>query len=193
MASSSNGIDEKNKNKYIYDYERGEIIDVETGEVIADHLIDFDISIRAEDYAEWNRKRHHEIMNDVKDKKLFSMVWTVGEMINAPRWLREDVYQLLGKLKGELRLHRYLRNKPIKPYNEKFILATYYVVSKQRGYPEIAQRIGEMDCGSNTPCYISNKRKDREFYRYTHTIYIAWSILNEVSSVSYTHLTLPTN
>lgn len=180
MASSFNGIDEKNKNKYIYDYERGEIIDAETGEVIADHLFDFTASPRAEDYVEWNKKRHHEVMNDVKDKKLFSLVWSVGESINAPRWMREEVLRLLMKMKEELRLHRYLRNKPIKPYNVKFILATYYVVAKQRGFIEFAWKIGKMDCGNNTPCYVTNKRKDREFYRYTHTVYTAWSILNEI-------------
>ena len=173
-------VDEKYKNnQLIYDFERGEVIDPETGEVLEDHLIESTPSIRADDYAEWNLKRQHEVLVEEKDRKLRSIVYRIGKRIGAPSWLCEDVLVFLKR-------SRKLRSNPligenISILNEKSILAAFYVVALKRCVIGIAERIAKMDCGG-VPCYLNRRRKDKEFHKYVILLLKLWFIMNKGSS-----------
>ncbi len=156
-------IDERYKNKnLIYDFERGEIIDPETGVVVEDHLIENIPSIRASDYAEWESKRQHEVLISEKDKRLYSAVWNVGEKIGAPRWLRQDVVEFLKKIDKIKCLAGYSGSI----LKEKFVLAVYYVLALKRGLTGLAEYISGMECGDGDPCYATRRIKDKEFGKY---------------------------
>jgi len=182
--------DEQNKNlqsrELVYDYERGEIIDPETGEVV-DQIFDVP-SVRASDYGEWQRKIHHAPMKrfmDRWDREIYSLVQSVGTEIGAPRWLREEVYHFLRRIREKKAfLKAFLPSRragAIKLHDWKFVLATYYVLSKNRGLYDLAESIGNMKCEDDVPCYGSKKLKDEQFFRYMVTLEDVYRILYQES------------
>jgi len=176
----------KNMRELIYDYSRGEIIDPETGEVI-DQIYDYMPNARASDYAEWLSKIHHSPLRrefrDKKDKEIYLLVQSVGAEIGAPRWLREEVFQFLRKAKEKKSSIQSVlsrrRQGAIKLHDWKFVLATYYVLSKKRGLYDLAESIGSMKCGDEVPCYRSKKLKDDTFYRFMTTLEDVYRILTQ--------------
>lgn len=175
VVNSASSISKKYRNKQlIYDSERGEVIDPETGEVVEDHLIESTSGIRAVDYAEWDSKRHYEVLVEEKDRKLKSVVYSIGKRIGAPPWLCEDVIRFIKRAtKAKTRIPSF---KSTSFYREKFILAIFYVLSLKRGLIGLAESIGKMKCG-NSPCYASRRRKNKEFHKYVVLALKAWSVL----------------
>ena len=175
-------IDERYKNKnLIVDYERGEIIDPESGIVLEDHLPVDAPNIRASDYAEWESKRRHGVLVEEKDRRIRSVVYRVGKRVNAPQWLYEDVIDFIKKAvkaKGKLILGR---NNNFSVHNEKFVLAVFYVLSLKRGLTGLAESIGKMKCYNDVPCYLSRRLKDREFHKYMTLVMKLWFIMNRRS------------
>lgn len=147
------------------DLKRGEIVDFFNGEVDQDHIAVFQ-PIRAENYAEWDRKRHHSPLLEEKEKKMWLSAWTTGEKIGAPKWLREEVFWFLKKAKA-LKAHPVFRGKAIYTHKEKYILAVYYVIACRRGLHGVAERIALMPCSeTGEPCYVSRKKGNKEFKKY---------------------------
>ncbi len=175
VVNPASSISKKYRNKQlIYDSERGEVIDPETGEVIEDHLIESASGIRAVDYAEWDSKRHYEVLVEEKDRKLKSVVYSIGKRIGAPQWLCEDVIRFIKRAtKAKTRIPGF---KSTSFYREKFLLAVFYVLSLKRGLVGLAESIGKMKCG-NSPCYASRRRKNKEFHKYVVLALKAWSVL----------------
>ncbi len=175
VVNLANSISKKYESKQlIYDFERGEVIDSETGEVIEDHLIESTSGIRGVDYAEWDSKRHYEVLVEDKDRKLKSVVYCIGKRIGAPQWLCEDVIRFIKR--ATMAKTRIPGFKSTSFYREKFVLAVFYVLSLKRGLVGLAESIGKMKCG-NSPCYTSRRRKDKEFHKYIVLALKAWSVL----------------
>ena len=170
----------KNKN-LIIDYERGEIIDPKTGEIIEDHLPIDAPRIIAEDYAEWESKVHYHVLIEEKERKLKGIVYNIGRKISAPRWLCEDVLLFLKRVR-KFKVNQFVV-KNVSFLNEKFILATFYVVALKRGLISLVESIGKMNCNENgDPCYLSRRRKDKEFHKYVSLILKLWFIIHHDTS-----------
>jgi len=145
----------QNKNlqsrELVYDYERGEAIDPETGEVVGE-IYDYMPNIRASDYGEWQSKIHHALMRlftDRRDREIYSLVQAIGEGIGAPEWLREDVFRFLRRVRERKSgIQAYLtrrREGAIRLHDWKFVLATYYVLSMKKGLYGLAEQIAKTE------------------------------------------------
>jgi len=169
----------------VYDYERGEIIDVATGEVVG-QIFDSMPSARASDYAEWESKIHHapmRLFSDRREREIYFLVQDVGRKIEAPEWLREDVFRFLRRVREKRSsIQAFLTTRragAVKLHDWKFVLATYYVIARRRGLSDLAEHIAEMKCEGDTPCYRSKKLKDKHFYRYMVALEDVYRILNQ--------------
>lgn len=150
----------------VYISSRGEVVDFFNGEVEEDHYIVSKPTIRASDYAEWELKKHHEILVTERDRKLYRIVWDVGEKINAPKWLRMEVfrfYKVMPRIKAENLIRRDL------PKNFKAVLAVYYVLSYIFKLYDTLDNIKSMDCGDGVPCWASRRKHDKMFRKYVNT------------------------
>lgn len=148
----------------VYDQKSADIIDSYSGEV-EERVLDHKPSIRASDYAEWESKRYHEVLVSDKDRKLWSIIWSIGEKIGAPKWLRDEVFWFYKKARV-LKTHPMLKSKYLH-LNDKCIIAVYYVVAKKRGEYGLADKIASMPCNSlGEPCYVNRKRGDPVFKKY---------------------------
>ena len=147
----------------LYDSKRGEVVDFFNGEVEEDHMIVSKPTIRAEDYAEWDSKRHHAVLISEKERRLYSIIWNVGEEIGAPAWLRKEVLFLYKKV-PQIRI-RYNISKKRLPKSVKAILATYLALAYRFELRELIEKIKLQDCGGR-PCYLSKRNHDREFAKY---------------------------
>jgi Transcription initiation factor TFIIIB, Brf1 subunit/Transcription initiation factor TFIIB len=184
--------DKQNKNlqsrQLIYDYERGEIIDLETGEVVG-QIYDYIPNIRASDYAEWERKIHHSPLmelRDRRDREIYSLTQAVGDQLKAPEWLKEDVLQFLLKIRRKKSTIQSAltrrRQGAIKLHDWKFVLAAYYVIARKRGLYDLADRIAKTKCEDEVVCYKSKKLKDAQFFRFMVVLEDIYRLLNSESN-----------
>lgn len=148
----------------VYDQKSSDIIDSYNGEVEG-IIVEEKPSIRASDYAEWESKRQHEVLVSDKDKRLWTTIWDVGEKIDAPKWIREEVFWFYKKARV-LKTQPMFKSKTLY-LNDKCIRAVYYVVAKKRGEHGLAEKIASMPCNqSGEPCYVNRKRGDPDFKKY---------------------------
>jgi len=124
-------------------------------------------------------------LRDKRDREIYQLGRSVGERIGAPRWLQEEVFQFLRRVrqnKGSIQAFLTTRRAgAIKLHDWKFVLATYYVIARRRRLNDLAEHIAEMKCENNTPCYRSKKLKDNEFYRYVGVLEDVYRILYQES------------
>ena len=147
----------------LYDSKRGEVVDIFNGEVEEDHMIVSKPTIRAEDYAEWDSKRHHAVLISEKDRRLWRQIQNVGEEIGAPKWLWKEVLYLYKKL-SHIRMEHRLSKKHI-PKTPKAIMAVFLALAYRFNLRDLAERIKLHDCGGR-PCYLSKRVHDKEFAKY---------------------------
>lgn len=149
----------------VYDKKRGEIVDALSGEVLEESLFDERPPRRRRDRDE-PEARGFGVLVDERDKKIWSIVWVVGEKIGAPKWLRSEVYWFFKKARV-LRARPEIGGRGIYPGDERAVLAVYYVVARKLGAEDVAERIASMPCGDGgAPCYVNRKRGDEKFRRY---------------------------
>jgi len=137
---------------------------------------------------EWGSLREADSLplrefKDKKEREIYFLVQDVGRKIEAPEWLREDVFRFLRRVREKRSsIQAFLATRragAIKLHDWKFVLATYYVLSKNRGLYDLAESIGNMKCEDEVPCYRSKKLKDRHFYRYMVALEDIYRILNQ--------------
>ncbi|MEM1694287.1 MAG: hypothetical protein QXH21_08230 [Ignisphaera sp.] len=151
-------------------YIQGRIVDSSTGEVIDEDLIDRSGQIRAFNYEEYERKKHHEIYVSEEDRKLMGVLWRIGKSVNAPEWLITEAFWFIKKAKV-LKTRLEFKGKPLYPFKDKYVYAIYFVLSHRYGLFSIASRIASMSCNENgEQCYVSKKRGDKEFRQYLRSI-----------------------
>lgn len=149
----------------VYDQSNAEYVDPYDGIVEQEYIFESRPTIRASDYAEWNSKRQSEVFISQKDRRLWTTIWSVGEKLNAPKWLREEVFWFYKKARV-LKTQPMFKGKGLH-LNEKCIRVVYYVVAKKRGEYGFAEKIASEPCDtSGNPCYINRKKGDPEFKRY---------------------------
>jgi len=150
----------------VYNHNSGEVVDPLSGVVEEEHLLESKPGIRASDYAEWESKKSHEVLLTDADRRLWAPIWSVGEKVGAPAWLRQEVFWFYKKAKA-LKTRPEFKGCGLYVTDDRCILAVYYVVAKKRGLFNLAEEIALMPCGdSGEPCYINRKKGDRKFKKY---------------------------
>ena len=156
--------------QHVLDEAWGELVDPVSGEVEEEHQVVYGTGVRASDYAEWDSKRQHEVMVEDWDRRLWGRIQGVGELVEAPAWLRREVLWFLRKARA-LKNRPEFCGKPFYPLKEKFLLAVYYVVARKRGDNATADRIATMPClDTAEPCYLSRRKGDPEFRKYLKVV-----------------------
>jgi len=150
----------------VYNHNSGEVVDPLSGVVEEDRFFESKPSIRASDYAEWESKKSHEVLLTDADRRLWAPIWSVGEKVGAPAWLRQEVFWFYKKAKA-LKTRPEFKGCGLYVTDDRCILAVYYVVAKKRGLFNLVEQIAYMPCGSDgEPCYINRKKGDRKFKKY---------------------------
>lgn len=112
------------------------------------------------DYEEYISKKRYEPYISRSERVVYSHVVKVGAKIGSPRWLTNEVFNMLVKIRRGV-------STSTLPLKEKAILALFYAVAYSNSVFSVVRRIEYYPCGSGgEPCFVNKRRADPEFKRY---------------------------
>ena len=116
--------------------------------------------VYSSDYEEYISRKRYEPYISRSERIVYSHVVKVGGKINSPRWLTNEVFNILVKIRRGV-------STATLPLKEKAILALFYAVAYNNNVFSVVKRIEHYPCGpGGEPCFINKRRADPEFKRY---------------------------